>query len=43
LATIDEDSARDGIRSIEGLAESDGTLSAKARPRRFGKVDELIA
>ncbi len=28
---------------IEGLAESDGTLTAKAKPRRFGKVDELRA
>ncbi|OQM73914.1 Cu(I)-responsive transcriptional regulator [Manganibacter manganicus] len=26
---------------IEGLAENDGDLTAKARPRRFGKVDEL--
>ncbi|MBX3584457.1 MAG: Cu(I)-responsive transcriptional regulator [Rhizobiaceae bacterium] len=28
---------------IEGLAESDGLLTAKGKPRRFGKVDELRA
>ncbi|MFC3631743.1 Cu(I)-responsive transcriptional regulator [Paracoccus angustae] len=28
---------------IEGLAESDGGQTGKAKPRRFGKVDELRA
>ena len=28
---------------IEGLAENDGRPSTKAKPRRFGKVDELRA
>lgn len=28
---------------IEGLAESDGGRSGRAKPRRFGKVDELRA
>ncbi|MBV0893111.1 Cu(I)-responsive transcriptional regulator [Paracoccus sp. Z118] len=28
---------------IEGLAENDGRSSTKAKPRRFGKVDELRA